>query len=181
MLAARFLAFLAVLRIVGCNCAPPERFFTRDSPEDALRYFQYAVETGQYRSAYELLTEETREEISYFKFWFILGRSHEIFGGQTVEEGIAAARWDWPIYSPSGRRALLVADCGNAIFELLLVRGPDNRWRFDLLETLGLNVQARSASPARSAALELERAPRAGITDPPGVLAHGARLPDRGD
>ena len=56
--------------LTGC-CATvpaPEKYFHRMTPHDALRMFQYALETEQYDAAYTYLSSGTREAVSRTKF-----------------------------------------------------------------------------------------------------------------
>jgi len=53
----------------GCCSAPlAERYFDRQEPFDCLQGFAYAVEAKQYRFAYECLTPESRQRLSFTRF-----------------------------------------------------------------------------------------------------------------
>ena len=54
------------LGIAGCCSVAPraDKFFHRNSPEESIRMFRYAVEAGQWEFAYACLTTELQEQYS---------------------------------------------------------------------------------------------------------------------
>ncbi|MEM7166237.1 MAG: hypothetical protein AAF581_12275 [Planctomycetota bacterium] len=63
-----------VVLVAGCCATVPraEKYFDRSSPHQALRMFQYSIETSQYDAAYACLGAETRAQFSPTKFKFAI-------------------------------------------------------------------------------------------------------------
>ena len=61
---------IAILLLAsGCSSAPlADRYFDRQDPFDTLQGFAYAVEAKQYRFAYDCLTPESRQRLSFTRF-----------------------------------------------------------------------------------------------------------------
>jgi len=66
-------ALFLIASSAGCaSCPKAEKVFDRADPHNALAAFAYAVETGEYRYAYDTLTPKSRDLITFSKFRFAL-------------------------------------------------------------------------------------------------------------
>jgi len=134
----------------SCCVIPPHpgRYFDRwQSPEQTLKGFVYAIETGYWDYAYECLTAETRNEIGRFKFeavirWASDPAFHEVPIYEVIKASILVrsrpvieGRQAWIKVAPT----VTSSDGVRIVFPAKLYFSFDagsEEWLFDFLGTL---------------------------------------------
>jgi len=145
---------LAVLAAGCAHCPVPERIFDRADPHNALTAFAYAVETGDYRFAYDTLTPKSRELITFSKFRFALrwGLSAPELGNVSIRKLIVDSKRKRSQYRKDPRHVGVEVEYleGTEVIKALiwLEREPEAEaetleripiWRLDLKETFEQN------------------------------------------
>lgn len=128
--------------LAGCaSCPPPDRHFGLRSPLDAMRYLRYAVETGYWGEAYGCLTRESRDKYSRMKFEVALrfGREKTI-GGHNLAAAVVGMEYWLDRRHSSADEALFRAIFADWAGYLVFRRDAAGMWRFDLLDTIDVNV-----------------------------------------
>ena len=158
------MAVLAACSLLGllegcCSVPPPPaaKFFNRDTPEDTLKGFVYAVDAHQWAYAYESLAESSRQEYGQLRVEVVIRFLAEPNTGIALFDLISNAlelRTPPSYYAQGLRAEILVVtrgrdDTGRLVFfqaSLYFVKEKaadgeieGEEWHLDLLRSLGVD------------------------------------------
>lgn len=113
-----------------------DRFFSRSTPEESVRFVQYCIATEHWREFYDTLSKATRNKIPWIGFWLeiesIKWPETEIPVVEMLKNaeiwGEVPRKKDDPEYL--SKVALAYRDVGGRMWMKL----EDGRWRFALVE-----------------------------------------------
>jgi len=142
------LAALLLTLSAGCCVTPPpaDKYFDRSSASDTLRFFQYAVETGQYQFAYQCLDSESRERVSEGSFEASIrwARVEALDGShmwRVIADAFRVPEVERIPGDPEARWVTLVHFREDDTYEISLRIAPEEgEWRIDLSEMRGLDL-----------------------------------------
>jgi hypothetical protein len=148
-ISARRWAFSAALAAAtwwasGCACphVNVEKYFPRDTPAGAVRYFQLSLELEMWSEAAACLAS-SQEEIGSWKLWALCDRNVAELGDFSLRQVVTEVYWLKEERVGPGEAVVSVLSrpvpTVDQLYHLAL-RSHDGVWRIDLDATLKLNV-----------------------------------------
>jgi hypothetical protein len=143
--ATRGAALAALLACAwGCSCPRVNvgKYFPRDTPASAVRYFQLALELEMWSEAAACLSS-AEEDISSWKLWALCDRRVPELGDFSLREVVAEVYWVNEDRVREGDAVVSVlsrpAPGVDQLYHLML-RKKSGAWQIDLDATFRLNV-----------------------------------------
>lgn len=147
-----YLALVCCPLLGGCCVTVPaaDKYFDQSTPHNALRMFQYAIETKQYPAAYACLGAETQDSVSLAKFklavrFATLEQWDSLSLYDFIVNGVQHASLDHPQILGPGSHGVTVVflpedDDGTPVEQAVtMLREADGRWALDLLRIKGVH------------------------------------------
>jgi len=149
MMTARSMALCCIYLLCSGCCHVPDvdRHFKTDGPHEAVRYFRYAIDAGQYSAAYRCLSATTQDRISELAFEAML-RFSDVpqLGDIPLLELLVFSSID-PVPEPISvgqpeQWVTLIWSSEDQLIQYSLFLQPDSagRWQIDLLLTRGVDL-----------------------------------------